>query len=725
MDDQYIEKAIKTYDIQNNSNDWYFSSISRYQAEDILKNNGLSDGLFLVRQSVSSVGDYVLSCVHKGSVVHYQIQRIGTDPFFTINKQDIYHGLDVLLKHLKKINDSNDSFFVPKDYCRGINPPENDILKPDRTNLLHRTVASGLQTLVNDILCAENIPNLEVRDELGRTALLIAMNLDEIKGYQIVRQLIKAGVDVNSRDFESITALQLCAKLNKPVFAKLLINEGKARTYDRTIGQKWVAMHFAAYYGNIDVLKLLLESGAAPQPRDANNNRPADIAFQLKHIKCQKLCDFYANRPVFAFKHKNQWLYEHLRSRYSTNKLFEISSMREGSYLVRRSDTKKGNYVLTVSCTQKIYNFEIQHNFNHYYIDSGPYWPSLEHLIDYHMRNSDGLPSRLSAPVSSFIDISTNEMLIHGITTNKTADSVYNERNDHNKELKSILFINKNDVKTGSLIGNGEYGLVFKGVWSRASKNEISVAVKLLSQQGLHTRHLNNIFIKEVETMACLRHEYIIRLLGVCIGPPLMMIQELAPMGSLVDYLTDKPNGVDITRQLKLWSIQIAIGMRYLKSQHFVHRDLAARNVLIVSLKQIKISDFGLSRALTRDQAIYKASNGDRWPIRWYAPESLKYGIFTHASDVWSYGVLLWEMYSYGDEPYTDVENREIIRFIERGKRLSKPDLCSDLVFALMSLCWSLDPLNRPSFDEIVQILYTNDCTYESMKDDIKETIDM
>lgn len=154
--------------------------------------------------------------------------------------------------------------------------------------------------------------------------------------------------------------------------------------------------------------------------------------------------------------------------------------------------------------------------------------------------------------------------------------------------------------------------------------------------------------------------------------------------------------------------------MNFLESHHFVHRDLAARNILLASKHQAKISDFGLSRALCTGNDYYQASQGGKWPIKWYAPESFNYGTFSHASDVWSFGVTLWEMFSYGEAPYGDLKGVDVIKLVEIGKRLSKPKLCPDNVFQIMENCWNYNPKDRPTFRHLTQF-FANDPDYQNL----------
>jgi serine/threonine protein kinase len=200
--------------------------------------------------------------------------------------------------------------------------------------------------------------------------------------------------------------------------------------------------------------------------------------------------------------------------------------------------------------------------------------------------------------------------------------------------------------------------------------------------------------------MASLDHPYIVRLYGICVTTPIMLVMEIASLGPLNKFLRKHPN----FHYMKIMSmvLQISQGMEYLEKVRFVHRDLAARNVLVVDEDNVKISDFGMSRAIAGNSEYYRAESAGRWPLKWYAPECIYYAKFDSKSDVWSYGVTAWEAFSYGAKPYQGLKGQEIMQMLEHNHRLDCPDKCPRPLFEILYRCWSWRPEDRPTFAELV-----------------------
>lgn len=261
--------------------------------------------------------------------------------------------------------------------------------------------------------------------------------------------------------------------------------------------------------------------------------------------------------------------------------------------------------------------------------------------------------------------------------------------------------IQDSELVLGEKLGSGSFGVVKRGEWHTPTGRVLPVAVKSLrSSMSKQTDTLTD-FLQEVTTMQSLDHPNIIRLYGVVLTQPLKMVTELAPLGSLYDILRSRQYEYPLVR-LWLFATQIAAGMDYLESRRFIHRDLAARNVLLAAREMVKIGDFGLMRGLSQDADHYVMSAHRRIPFAWCAPESLRVGSFSHSSDVWMFGVTLWEMFTYCEEPWFGLSGRQILWRVEReGERLEKPPDCPQEMYAVMRKCWACNPADRPNFAQI------------------------
>uniref|UniRef100_A0A674HU56 Tyrosine-protein kinase n=1 Tax=Taeniopygia guttata TaxID=59729 RepID=A0A674HU56_TAEGU len=206
-------------------------------------------------------------------------------------------------------------------------------------------------------------------------------------------------------------------------------------------------------------------------------------------------------------------------------------------------------------------------------------------------------------------------------------------------------------------------------------------------------------FLSEARILKQYDHPNIVKLIGVCTQrQPIYIVMELVPGGDFLSFLRKKKDELK-TKQLVKFSLDAASGMAYLESKNCIHRDLAARNCLVGESNILKISDFGMSRQ--EDDGVYSSSGLKQIPIKWTAPEALNYGRYTSESDVWSFGILLWETFSLGVCPYPGMTNQQAREQVEKGYRMSAPQKCPEEIYKIMQRCWDYKPENRPKFSEI------------------------
>ncbi|MBN3283440.1 EPHA7 protein, partial [Polyodon spathula] len=258
-------------------------------------------------------------------------------------------------------------------------------------------------------------------------------------------------------------------------------------------------------------------------------------------------------------------------------------------------------------------------------------------------------------------------------------------------------------IKIERVIGAGEFGEVCNGRLKLPGKRDMSVAIKTLKVG--YTEKQRRDFLGESSIMGQFDHPNVVHLEGVVTrGKPVMIVIEHMENGALDGFLR-KHDGQFTVIQLVGMLRGIAAGMRYLSDMGYVHRDLAARNILVNSNLVCKVSDFGLSRVIEDDHEAVYTTTGGKIPVRWTAPEAIQYRKFTSASDVWSYGIVMWEVMSYGERPYWDMSNQDVIKAIEEGYRLPAPMDCPPGLHQLMLDCWQKERGERPKFDQIVGIL--------------------
>ncbi|XP_072303981.1 protein tyrosine kinase 2aa isoform X1 [Eucyclogobius newberryi] len=262
--------------------------------------------------------------------------------------------------------------------------------------------------------------------------------------------------------------------------------------------------------------------------------------------------------------------------------------------------------------------------------------------------------------------------------------------------------IQRDRIELGRCIGEGQFGDVHQGVYSPPDKPSLPVAIKTC--KNCTSDSVREKFLQEALTMRQFDHPHIVKLIGVITENPVWIIMELCTLGELRSFLQVRKYSLDLAT-LILFAYQLSTALAYLESKRFVHRDIAARNVLVSSIDCVMLGDFGLSRYM-EDSSYYKASKG-KLPIKWMAPESINFRRFTSASDVWMFGVCMWEILMYGIKPFQGVKNNDVIGRIENGERLAMPPQCPPTLYSLMTKCWSYDPSKRPRFTELKTQLST------------------
>ncbi|KAG5880193.1 hypothetical protein JTB14_006626 [Gonioctena quinquepunctata] len=308
---------------------------------------------------------------------------------------------------------------------------------------------------------------------------------------------------------------------------------------------------------------------------------------------------------------------------------------------------------------------------------------------------------------------------------------LYRKHQKEKKEMKGFRYVNPEYIPSVYIpdewevprkkidlikeLGQGSFGMVWEGLaHDIRGKSDIRCAVKTVNEHATDRERLE--FLNEASVMKAFDTAHVVRLLGVVSqGQPTLVIMELMANGDLKSYLRShrpdtenyKSNLIKHPPTLKRilqMAIEIADGMAYLSATKYVHRDLAARNCMVSEDLTVKIGDFGMTRDIYETDYYRKGTKG-LLPVRWMAPESLKDGLFASTSDVWSYGVVLWEMATLASQPYQGLSNDQVLRYVIDGGVMERPENCPDKLYTLMRYCWQYKPSSRPSFLKLCQLL--------------------
>lgn len=344
-----------------------------------------------------------------------------------------------------------------------------------------------------------------------------------------------------------------------------------------------------------------------------------------------------------------------------------------GNFIVRESQSQPGDYTLSLMDSGKIVHYRINESDKGIGIGPSKLFPTVQEMIEYYKKKADGICCMLTATIPK---AHAKPMII-------------------SKENKAKWELKRSDIVLGKLLGAGNFGEVYEG----HCKGE-HVAIKCIKDVAMEL----NEFIQEGHVMKCLLHPNIVRLLGVVfVDFPMYIVLEMCPKGDLLSYIRRREARKEIDAEIQLsMCSQVCSAMTHLERNKVIHRDLAARNCLVAEGLVIKLADFGMGREI---DFLYTARTGTKMPVKWSAPEALCFNAFSVKSDVWSFGIILWEIVTLGDTPYTDIESADVLSKLEEGFRMPCPEKCNPLLYAIMLQTWEMKPENRPSFAKMMDLL--------------------
>ncbi|XP_030870635.1 tyrosine-protein kinase SYK isoform X2 [Gorilla gorilla gorilla] len=582
---------------------FFFGNITREEAEDYLVQGGMSDGLYLLRQSRNYLGGFALSVAHGRKAHHYTIERELNGTYAIAGGRTHASPADLCQYHSQESDGLVCLLKKPFNRPQGVQPktgPFEDL----KENLIREYVKQtwNLQGQALEQAIISQKPQLEK---------LIATTAHEKMPWfhgKISReeseQIVLIGSKTNGK-------FLIRARDNNGSYALCLLHEGKVLHY--RIDKDKTGKLSIPEGKKFDTLWQLVE----------HYSYKADGLLRVLTVPCQKIGTQgnvnFGGRPQLPGSHP-------------------ASSPAQGN---RQESTVSFN----------------------------PYEPELAPWAAEKGPQREALPMDTEVYESPYAD--PEEI---------RPKEVYLDRKLLTLEDKEL--------------GSGNFGTVKKGYY-QMKKVVKTVAVKILKNEA-NDPALKDELLAEANVMQQLDNPYIVRMIGICEAESWMLVMEMAELGPLNKYLQQNRHVKD--KNIIELVHQVSMGMKYLEESNFVHRDLAARNVLLVTQHYAKISDFGLSKALRADENYYKAQTHGKWPVKWYAPECINYYKFSSKSDVWSFGVLMWEAFSYGQKPYRGMKGSEVTAMLEKGERMGCPAGCPREMYDLMNLCWTYDVENRPGF---------------------------
>ncbi|XP_013169954.1 PREDICTED: tyrosine-protein kinase CSK-like isoform X1 [Papilio xuthus] len=437
-----------------------------------------------------------------------------------------------------------------------------------------------------------------------------------------------------------------------------------------------------------------------------------------------------ANPPAATrLVNMSQWPWHHgAISRERAEAL--LSGSPDGVFLVRESTNFPGDHTLCVRFRGRVEHYRVKwatapdSQTQRLTIDDEEFFDTMTDLIHHYLQDADGLCTKLvrCLPKAAINGANNNGVLQppypphppqpppypptpsvssalssghfqHTYAAQAPPSADQTDSAQHQRFVDARWIIAERDLEIRENIGKGEFGDVMLGILNGNQK----VAVKILKDREAASK-----FRAEASVMSSLKHDNLVRLLGCVVfssNGSTCIVTEHCAQGSLLDYLRSRGRHY-VTQQDQInFAFDACCGMEYLERQRVVHRDLAARNVLISAEGTAKVADFGLARCETAPEDPADAMRVQaKLPIKWTAPEALKYNKFSNKSDMWSFGILLWEIYSFGRVPYPRIPLAEVVRHVERGYRMEAPEGCPAGPYDVMRAAWHADPQQRPTF---------------------------
>ena len=467
--------------------------------------------------------------------------------------------------------------------------------------------------------------------------------------------------------------------------------------------------HRASQGGLLTTLTKPCNRPAGVEPQVYTNVNYSEVEAAMDKIRSKERSSYGKNHVPFEkmlgmLLHAKQAWFHGVISRDEGESRLRKAGCTNGLFLVREREKTKGTFAIGLCHDGSVYHYLLNaDSAGNLSIPSGPKFLNLMECVEYYLNRSDGLVCKLgkACPSSKHQKKGPLPVPPGAPRTEAIYDTVAIKKSPvYLNAFRDIKTLDFSRLKLENRLGQGNFGSVLKGVYTLTNGKKIEVAVKQLKTDAAAQK---SEIEHEARIMLKLDHPYIVRMIGMCQEATMMLVMELAINGPLHKYLR-KHKEVTV-RQLLVMLLQVSEGMEYLDSKHFVHRDLAARNVLVVDVNFVKISDFGMSRAMGVGNDYYKAEAAGKWPLKWYAPECIYYYRFTTKSDVWAYGITLWESLTYGSKPYEGLHGQEVIQYLENGERLECPSQCPESVYSLMRACWEWEVDRRPSFSLIKDTL--------------------